>query len=346
MRSALDLLIPIATAASISGGLCYGLARWSTRLRLVAQPRPDRWHKTPTPNTAGLGVLIACACSYLLFSENGFGAIASGAAFISVVGFIDDRLQLRPIVKLAGQLAAALLLIASGAVLYLTPWTWMNVIITVFWLVAITNAFNLIDNMDGLCGGVATVIALSGAGLAIIQGDPGRALMLGIVGGACLGFLVFNHNPARIFLGDCGSLFVGFSLASLAVSRPDAVTGHSVIDSIYAIPAFLYPIFDMTLVSVLRRRAGKPISVGGRDHSSHRLVSMGLTERRAVWVLWLCAALCASCALLTYGNSLWFFATTGVLLLGLTVFGFSLASLPSFSASVSGPMQHGRSTTP
>jgi UDP-GlcNAc:undecaprenyl-phosphate GlcNAc-1-phosphate transferase len=346
MAGVIHLLFPLAISAGISAGLCYCLARWSVRLRLVAQPRPDRWHQTPTPNTGGLGVLIACASAYQLFADSDFRALAAGAAFISMVGFIDDRLQLRPLTKLAGQLAAAILLIAGGASLHLTPWIWMDAIITVFWLVAITNAFNLIDNMDGLCGGVAAIVAVGGACLAILQGDPGRGLLFAVLAGACIGFLIFNHKPARIFLGDCGSLFLGFSLASLALSRPGAATGHSPIDSLYLIPAFLYPIFDMTLVSVLRTRAGKPVSTGGRDHSSHRLVSMGLKERSAVWVLWLCAALCATCPPLTYGNPPWFSAVTVLLLVGLTLLGFTLASLSAFAVPGAAQGQPGNSSAP
>ena len=346
MAGAIQLLVPLASSAAFSAGLCYCLARWSAHLRLVAQPRSDRWHKIPTPNTGGLGVLIACACAYQLFADQGSRALAAGAAFISMVGFVDDRLQLRPITKLAGQLAAAILLIVGGTGLHLTPWIWVNAIITLFWLVAITNAFNLIDNMDGLCGGVAAIVAVGGACLALLQGDPGRGLLFAILAGACIGFLIFNHKPARIFLGDCGSLFLGFSLASLALSAPGAATGHTLIDSLYVIPAFLYPIFDMTLVSVLRIRAGKPVSMGGRDHSSHRLVSMGLNERSAVWVLWLCAALCASCPLFTYGNPPWFSAVTALLLVGLGLLGFTLASLAAFAVPGAPQVQRGRSSAP
>ncbi len=337
MPVAMNFVIPATVSAILSAAICYGLARWSARVRLVALPRSDRWHQTPTPNTGGLGVLIACACGYLWFAGSGYGAVAACAGCVSLLGFIDDRFRLPPGAKLAGQTAAAGMLISTGVSLHLTPWTWTNLIITAFWMVGITNAFNLIDNMDGLCGGVAAIVAGSGAWLAIMQGDPDRGLVLLVVAGACLGFLTLNYKPARIFMGDCGSLFLGFSLAALALTRP--MPGSSVFHSLYPLTAYLYPIFDMGLVSVLRRSAGRPVSVGGRDHSSHRLVSTGLTERKAVWVLWACAAVTASCGPLMYRKPGWFIASGVLSLIGLAVFGTFLACLPGFALPASAPLR-------
>ncbi len=339
MPGATHFVIAAIISAVLSAAMCYGLARWSGQLRLMAQPRPDRWHQKPTPNTGGLGVLIACAFGYLLFAGTGYGAVAACAGGVSILGFVDDRLQLHPRAKFAGQTAAAVVLISTGMSLHLTPWTWANGAITALWIVGITNAFNLIDNMDGLCGGVAAIVAGSGAWLAILQRDYDRALLLLVVAGSCLGFLTINYKPARIFMGDCGSLFLGFSLASFALSRPVPVTGSPVLHSFYPLTAFLYPIFDMGLVSVLRRSAGKPVSVGGRDHSSHRLVSAGLTERKAVWVFWACAAVSASCGPLMYRMPGWFIATAALLLIALAVFGIFLARLPGFAHPASAPIR-------
>jgi UDP-GlcNAc:undecaprenyl-phosphate GlcNAc-1-phosphate transferase len=305
----------------------------------MAQPRPDRWHQKPTPNTGGLGILIACAFGYLLFAGTGNGAIAACAGGVSILGFVDDRLQLHPRAKLAGQTAAAVVLISTGMSLNLTPSTWANGAITALWIVGITNAFNLIDNMDGLCGGVAAIVAGSGAWLAILHRDYDRALLILVVAGACLGFLTLNYKPARIFMGDCGSLFLGFSLASLALTRPVPFTSSSVLHSLYPLTAFLYPIFDMGFVSVLRRSAGRPVSVGGRDHSSHRLVSTGLTERKTVWVLWACTAVSASLGPLMNRKPGWFIATAALLLVALTVFGFFLARVPGFAPPASSPIR-------
>jgi len=333
MLDAMHLIVSATTATVLSAVFSFCLARWSGCLRLVAQPRPDRWHENPTPNTGGLAILIACACGYLLFAAPGFGVIAGCAGCISILGLVDDRVQLRPAVKLAGQSVAAALLISSGLTLHLTPWASADFVITALWLVGMTNAFNLIDNMDGLCGGVAAIVAASGAWLATLNDDGPRALTLAVLAGACLGFLIFNHKPARIFMGDCGSLFLGFSLAALAITRPLSATGRSALEFLYPLPAFLYPLFDTVLVSVLRRSAGKPISVGGRDHSSHRLVSTGLTERRAVWVLWACAAVASSCGPLTYRHPGAFVTVAGLLVAGMATFGIFLARLPGFERS-------------
>lgn len=320
------ILVPALCAAVLSGAACYPLTRWSGRLRLIAQPRPDRWHKSATPNTGGIAVLIAAAACFLLFAPAGYGLVAACAASTAVFGFLDDRFEFPPIIKFLGQIVAAALVVAAGASFPLSPWTAVNAALTIGWIVGVTNAFNLIDNMDGLCGGVAVLVSGSGAVLAVLQGHPEKTILLVIIAAAAAGFLVHNHKPARIFLGDCGSMFLGFSLAALAVD-PEAAQSQWM-DSLFAVPAFLYPIFDAVLVSVLRRRAGKPIWVGGRDHSSHRLVAAGLTERRAVWALWAIAAACASCGPLTCFSTFWFLPAFACLLAVLTGFGVFLASVP------------------
>ena len=326
--SVMQILLPACCSGVLSAAFSYCLARWSGSLGLVANPRPDRWHETPTPNTGGLGIFIGCASAYLLFTPAGFGAIAAGASLVAFLGFVDDRVQLPPLAKLAGQGAGAAVVIMSGITLHWTPWFWANVVLTVLWIIGITNAFNLIDNMDGLCGGVAAIVAVSGAVLAFLEQDDRRILLLTIIAAACIGFLVFNHKPARIFMGDCGSMFLGFSLASLAAASTH--DGDPMFEGLYALPAFFYPIFDTALVSVVRRAAGKPISVGGRDHSSHRLVFTGLTERETVWILWPVAGICAACGPLAYHRPAEFLFITASVLAALTAFGGFLALLPGF----------------
>jgi UDP-GlcNAc:undecaprenyl-phosphate/decaprenyl-phosphate GlcNAc-1-phosphate transferase len=330
-------VLAFVAALLLSCGLSYLLVRWSVRPRLVAQPRADRWHGKPTPNTGGVAILIASVCCYCSFASSQYSTIAVCATFVSLLGFLDDRVQLRPLVKLAGQSVAVVVVIASGIVLPVTPWEWVNLAITFLWIVGITNAFNLIDNMDGLCAGVAVIICVSRLVFAVQNRDPGSALLLAIVAGAVLGFLVFNYNPARIFLGDCGSMFIGFSLGALAVAGP--VPNTRVFASALFCPAltFLYPIFDTALVSVLRRAAGKPISVGGRDHSSHRLVSLGLSERRAVWLLWLLSAGGSVVGLLTYTLPFGVLVIAILLILGVTMFGGFLGTLPAYAPSQSAP---------
>jgi UDP-GlcNAc:undecaprenyl-phosphate GlcNAc-1-phosphate transferase len=265
--------------------------------------------------------------------------IAVCAGFVSLLGFLDDRVQLRPLGKFAGQSVAVIIVIASGVVFRVTPWEWANLIITFLWIAGITNAFNLIDNMDGLCAGVAAIICGSRFIFALHNHDEGGALLLAVLAGSVLGFLIFNYKPARIFMGDCGSMFVGFSLGSLAIASPVPNTRIFVSTLFYPALAFLYPIFDTLLVSVLRRSAGRPISVGGRDHSSHRLVSLGLTERKAVWLLWLLAAIGAFAGLLTHAMPVGAFAIAILLVSGVTVFGVFLATLPTYVMPDTAPVR-------
>ena len=327
------------SAVLLSCGLTYLLVRWSLRLRLVAQPRSDRWHGKATPNTGGLAILIASTCCYLCFASDHYRIVAVCGAFISLLGFLDDRVQLRPLVKFGGQSVAVVIVIANGVVFRATPWEWANLAVTFLWIAGITNAFNLIDNMDGLCAGVAVIICCSRFLLALRNYEAGGALLLAILAGSVLGFLIFNHKPARIFMGDCGSMFIGFSLGALAIASPVPHTRVFVSALFYPALTFLYPIFDTLLVSVLRRSAGRPISVGGRDHSSHRLVSLGLTERKAVWLLWLLAAFGAAAGLLTYSMPIGVLAISVLLISGVSVFGIFLASLPAYVIPETAPLR-------
>ena len=332
-------VVAFLVAVLSSCGLTYLLFRWSVRLRLVAQPRVDRWHGKPTPNTGGVAILIASACCYCAFASAQYSLIAACAGFVGLLGFLDDRVQLRPQVKFAGQSVAVIVVIASGVVFRVTPWEWANLVLTFLFIAGITNAFNLIDNMDGLCAGVAVIICGSRFALAIQNHDDGGALLLAILAGSVLGFLFFNRKPARIFMGDCGSMFVGFSLGALAIASPVPQTRIFVSTLFCPALVFLYPIFDTLLVSVLRRCAGRPISVGGRDHSSHRLVSLGLTERKAVWLLWLLAAIGAGAGLLTYTMPLGVLVIGVLLISGVSVFGIFLATLPAYSVPNKAPVR-------
>lgn len=338
MPGTVQIILVLGACAGLSAALSFCLSRWSRRLHLVAKPRPDRWHREPTPNTGGLGILMACACGGLLWMPRAYGTLAACAACVALLGFVDDRLELRPLVKFAGQSVVAIVLIGSGVEAHLTTSTWANLCISFLWLVGITNAFNLIDNMDGLCAGVAILAGTSEATLALLQHDPARAMLLMVLAAACAGFLIFNYRPARIFLGDCGSLFIGFTLASLAVAGPTRPAHQSAFQAFAALPAFFYPIFDTTLVSVTRRRAGRPISEGGRDHSSHRLVAMGLRECGAVWILWGCAALCGVPGPIAYHSLAWFSAATAALVVAMLIFATFLTRLPGFATAPSRAM--------
>jgi len=268
----------------------------------VAKPKADRWHTKPTAMFGGIAIVIAVIGTQLLLlpmtRESRIVMAASVALFL--VGLADDLLHIKPYQKLIGQLIGAAGVVSFGLVL---PWTGsfaLNVLITMFWLIGITNAVNMLDNMDGLAAGVSA-IAASFLGLNFIANQQWpEALMLAAFAGALLGFLIYNHQPASIFMGDCGSMFVGFLLASSAlVSGPGGGRSRSVV-AVLAVPVlvFVVPIFDTTFVTLMRKLAGRAASQGGRDHTSHRLVALGLSERHAVWMLYTFAVAAGSLAML------------------------------------------------
>jgi UDP-GlcNAc:undecaprenyl-phosphate GlcNAc-1-phosphate transferase len=284
-------------------------------------------------------VFLSCAIAYAVAGPPEYGAVAAAAAGIALLGFLDDRIQLKPLVKVAGQVAAAGFVIASGSVFHMTNWPTVNVAISVLWIVGITNAFNLIDNMDGLCGGVIVIISLFRCGFALQNGDLPGAMLSMIIAGGFLGFLFFNYKPSKIFMGDCGSMFGGFALAALTVAAPVPYTKAFLSSLLYPAVTFIYPIFDTILVSILRRAAGRPISVGGRDHSSHRLVSLGHSERKVVLLFWLLTAAGGVTGLFTQWMPVGVHAIGLLLMLGVAIFGVFLATLPAYELPEKAPMR-------
>jgi UDP-GlcNAc:undecaprenyl-phosphate/decaprenyl-phosphate GlcNAc-1-phosphate transferase len=305
MRFGAGELAAVALGVAICSALfSYLLARWSVAWGLVATPTESRWHKLPTPNTGGIGILAACAVAWLLFVPGEYAAIAAAGAALGAAGMLDDRLRFPPFLKLACQSVCALLVVASGLVFPFSPWHAANAVVTALWLIGITNATNIIDNMDGLCGGVIAIIALFRILATFSSGDGPALMMLAILAGGFAGFLVFNWKPARIFMGDCGSMFGGFTLAALCLVGNKTPMHPSVRWLGYLTLTFLYPVFDTFLVSIARTARGQSIATGGRDHSSHILVRSGLSERATVGLIWIVTAGGALTGLLFYPTAL------------------------------------------
>jgi UDP-GlcNAc:undecaprenyl-phosphate GlcNAc-1-phosphate transferase len=258
------------------------------RRGLVAMPSVDRWHKRRTAMMGGVAIYLAFLTGILAFSSSlpdGANLVLAGATVLFVVGFVDDLIGIGPPVKLALQLIVAAIVVYFGKKL---PWTDSNVLntfITIFWLVGITNAVNLLDNMDGLAAGIVVIGCAFLALTFVLNGQMTEALLPLILGGAALGFLYFNFTPASIFMGDCGSLFLGFSLGGMALLSNYDRTRNVGTVLMTPVLIMLIPIFDTMVVTISRKFAGRPISQGGRDHTSHRLVQLGITERRAVQLL-------------------------------------------------------------
>jgi UDP-GlcNAc:undecaprenyl-phosphate/decaprenyl-phosphate GlcNAc-1-phosphate transferase len=316
-------------------GLLSALLAWlqiraDSWLGLTAAPRADRWHTKPTPSSGGLAIFLSCTAVYWMACPGRYPRIALAVAALWIFGFLDDRLRLSAKLKLAAQVAAAGFVVFGGVVFPVTPWYPLNLALNMFFIVMITNAFNLIDNMDGLCAGVVIIICVFRWSLLVSQGYRADADLCAILGAAFAGFLLFNYHPARIFMGDCGSLPIGFALAALTLAGPVTHKGGLPVGFFYPALTFAYPIFDMALVSILRKLTGRPISQGGRDHTSHRLASLGLDQRQVVWILWLLTAFGASLGIMIHLMPDALFAA-GPLLLGmLSMLALSLARLPGY----------------
>lgn len=268
------------------------VARWvALRIGMVDHPAPRKLHARPVPLLGGLALYLAVLLALVILEDrynlHQLASVLLGATAISFLGIWDDRWGLRPLIKLAGQGVIAGAVMATGVMIGLFPWPALNTLITLLWLVGITNAFNLIDNMDGLSGGIGAVCAAFFLLLAALNGQYLVGALAAAVLGACLGFLRYNFNPASIFMGDTGSLFLGFLMAVLGIKLrfPNNVAFVT-----WMVPVLVLgvPIFDTVLVVFSRLRRGlNPLTMPGKDHLSHRLVRAGLTHREAVLILYL-----------------------------------------------------------
>jgi len=294
-------LIPIGAALVLTLALTPIVRSFARRWNFVARPKTDRWHKKPTAMLGGLAMWLAVVVTYVsLIPHTPTGwVVIGGSTFLFLVGLVDDLFHTKPYQKLIGQVMGAAFVIYYGLTLPWSRFAVLNVIFTIFWLVGITNAVNLLDNMDGLASGIAAIacgfLALNFA----TGGQPTEALMLSAFAAVLVGFLVYNSNPASIFMGDCGSMFIGFFLASSALVHLSGGRSRTFVP-VLAVPILVLfiPIFDTTFVTILRKLSGRAASQGGRDHTSHRLVALGLSEKRAVLMLYALAGLSGALAVL------------------------------------------------
>ena len=253
----------------------------------VARPQPNRWHKGTPAKFGGVSiwlVVLTISVCAIPASNHSVWVVLGLASLMFAVGLIDDIVHLRPGPKLFAQCCVAAVSIAYGVALSVPGHPVLGSCLSLCWIVGITNAFNLLDNMDGLAAGVALVTA-SYFAVFYLGGWRDYASLLFIVAGASAGFLIFNFSPARIFMGDSGSLFLGSLLGSASLLQFRDVSGFPALVFTPVIVLSI-PILDTFFVSVTRRLRGQPVSVGGTDHSSHRLVRMGLNERNAVILLY------------------------------------------------------------
>ncbi len=283
-------LLVFAGALVLSIALTPVARLLAPRLGVMDLPSARKVHHRPVPRLGGLAIYLAVLAAAVVLGERfnfaQFGSIIVGATAVSFLGLVDDRWGLRPLVKLVGQILAAVLLWATGVRVGTSGWPVLDTFLTLFWVVYITNAVNLLDNMDGLAGGVAAIAAAHFALMCSFSGQYLVGALSIAVLAACLGFLFYNLNPASIFMGDSGALFLGFMLAAIGIKLrfPENVTFVT-----WMVPVLVLglPIFDTALVIVSRLRRGlNPLTTPGKDHVSHRLVAAGLSPREAVLTLY------------------------------------------------------------
>lgn len=294
------------------------------RLGLVDDPGHRKIHESPVPLAGGFAVLTGIAVPlllgvalvrwnspYLLPShaalDYGFyrratelAAFFLGALVIVIVGALDDKYELRPLFKFSGQFAAAMLVACGGARITLfVPSLVFSYVVTVLWILTVINAFNFMDNMNGLCAGLGAVSSWFLALITMMDGQYLVAFLALLTAGALLGFLPYNFPKATAFLGDTGSHLVGYLLAVMAILPHFYTAQHPRVWAVFTPLLILaVPLGDLAWVVLLRTRLGKPFYVGDTNHLSHRLVRRGLDKPFAVLCIWLLAVLCGGLSFL------------------------------------------------
>jgi UDP-GlcNAc:undecaprenyl-phosphate GlcNAc-1-phosphate transferase len=284
-----DFLPVIAAAGLIAFVAAPFTLLIARRAGFVDQPSVRKPHLRPMPLLGGVAIYAGLLAGLIMFGNDEpvreLVAIAAGATLLGGLGLWDDRYGMNPRIKMAGQAVAGTLLVLGGVQVKLFNNNYLDMPLTVLWVVGICNAINFLDNMDGLAAGLAAVASGFFLLLAIVNAQTLVAGLAAAVLGACLGFLFYNFSPAILFMGDAGSLVLGFALAVLGIKLQ--FTGRPPL-STWMIPIVVLgvPIFDTTLVVISRLRRKLAVAQGGTDHVSHRLVRLGMSPRRAVVALW------------------------------------------------------------
>jgi UDP-GlcNAc:undecaprenyl-phosphate GlcNAc-1-phosphate transferase len=330
-----------AFLASFSLGACitWGIVRLALSLPWLARPSSNRLHIAPTPVWGGVAIFLAFLLAAFISGVFHTREAAEAAAFASgifILGLIDDIWKLRPNWKLFGQVLCAvppLFLVFRHS---LTGSRLIDVPLALLWIVGITNAFNLLDNINGLSAGTAVLVSGFQAVIFLHQGQPALALGCIALDGALLGFLVFNFPSGRIFMGDSGSLFVGFLLAVTTLIGAEFPAKNHSVSLLFPLLVMVVPVCDTTLVTLTRILKGRPISMGGTDHLSHRLIAYGLSAKSTVLALWALTFLSGIVAILTVSFGFpRLISIAALLLIAITLFGTYLTRFELHAQSMS-----------
>jgi len=292
-------------AVTVTASLTPLARRIALRLGLVDVPNPRRINKVPMPTGGGLAIFAGLLAASLVADIPHFAVTISVAALILLLGIIDDRYELSAGVKFAGQILAVLVYVLwgpriefmsnpFGGMLYLGK---LSVPLTMLWVLTLINIMNFIDGIDGLTTGITLIGAVALATLALLLGRYDAAMLAGILVGVSLGFLPYNFNPAKVYLGDGGAMLLGFLLA--AVSTEGALKGAATIGISVPILILVVPVTDLLCAVVRRTQKGVPIYQADRSHFHHRLLDLGFSQRQVVYVAYLITGFSAAMAILT-----------------------------------------------
>ena len=256
---------------------------------LIENPREDRWNQTSIPKFGGIALFSSFLLAVILI--DGINTIllfiTVGGGVIFLLGLMDDIFELSPVVKLVTQILLAIISYQLGLQFLNGYPIYIAFPFTLLWIVGIINAMNLLDNMDGLCAGISAIIAFIIA-VSGYLGDDFLLMQIALtITAICLGFLVFNFHPAKIFMGDSGSMFLGFLLATLSLYSIDFRSTNLAVSIFLPVMLMGVPIMDTTLVTINRLLHNRKVSQGGKDHTSHRLVQLGFTEKKAVLFIYM-----------------------------------------------------------
>jgi UDP-GlcNAc:undecaprenyl-phosphate/decaprenyl-phosphate GlcNAc-1-phosphate transferase len=303
-------------------------ARWlAFRLGAVAEPGERRIHREPTARLGGLAMYLGFGLSAALFSTNPstLGLLLSAAVITTLMVF-DDMRGVTPLLKLLFQVAASLLaIVVFGISIHfiglpghtVTLPLAVGFAVTLIWFVGLQNTINLLDGVDGLAAGVVAIVGATLLLAAINRGEPDIVILAGALIGACVGFLFFNWHPARVFMGDSGSNFLGFTLAALSVLS--VAKGAIVLALLVPIAALAIPILDTAWAIVRRRLRGTSIATPDTEHLHHRLLDFGLSPRETVLVFYFGTAIFAAVGLAIYGHKRILLGAILLLLLGILI---------------------------
>jgi len=325
------------------------------RLQFLDYPNQNKVHLNPTPLMGGIAVALASLASAAAalalmrcpYSARIVGFMAGGLMVV-VLGLADDANGMRPRSKFAGQTVAAAVMLLSGGLDGLPLPAPLAFVLALFWMVGLMNAFNFLDNMDGITSGLSTIATLGIFVLAVGHGHTNTAIAAIAVAGGALGFLWYNFAPASIFLGDAGSLFLGYVVGGLSL-RAVAYTDGGISALLVPVLMLGYPIFDALFVTASRYSEGRDLAQGGRDHTSHRIASLGLSSKQTASVIYLISGLLTGVAvylsLFQSGRPMLTVLVAAAAASGMALLGVRLFRVPVAEAPVVAPVTLARSGT-